>query len=160
MIDKKVNNSMNINNYAKAYKEVLEIIKYFPEEEYNKIPKEKIDFYKANMDNYYDFVIDPSIDLSKQNISTEANAIIVNLFLDYFATEEQKIKINEILDLNEQKAELKKREQYNPDNIFKSNNSNIDEIQKNEQETALVEAKENFFVKFKNFIYRILHLNK
>ena len=34
------------NKYAKAYTEVLEIIKYFPEEEYNKIPKEKIEFYK------------------------------------------------------------------------------------------------------------------
>ena len=36
--------------YAKAYTEVLEIIKYFPEEEYVKIPKEKIEFYKNNMD--------------------------------------------------------------------------------------------------------------
>ena len=36
-----------INNiYAKAYKEVIEIIKYFPEKEYNKIPKEKIEYYK------------------------------------------------------------------------------------------------------------------
>ena len=35
------------NKYSRAYKEVLEIIQYFPEEEYNKIPKEKIDFYKV-----------------------------------------------------------------------------------------------------------------
>ena len=41
------------NNYSKAYTEVLEIIKYFPEEEYSKIPKEKIDFYKKNMDKNY-----------------------------------------------------------------------------------------------------------
>lgn len=27
------------NKYTRAYKEVLEIIKYFSEEEYNKIPK-------------------------------------------------------------------------------------------------------------------------
>ena len=38
---------MAINNkYAKAYKEVLEIIKFFPEQEYNKIPKEKLNFIK------------------------------------------------------------------------------------------------------------------
>ena len=30
-----------------------EIIKYFPEEEYAKIPKEKIEFYKNNMDKDY-----------------------------------------------------------------------------------------------------------
>ena len=43
--------------YAKAYTEVLEIIKHFPEEEYNKIPKEKIEFYKANRDKNYNFTI-------------------------------------------------------------------------------------------------------
>lgn len=32
------------SKYAKAYTEVLEIIKYFPQEEYDKIPKEKIAF--------------------------------------------------------------------------------------------------------------------
>ena len=48
---------MNNSNYAKAYKEVLEIIKYFPKEEYNKIPNEKILFYQENMDKEYKFII-------------------------------------------------------------------------------------------------------
>ena len=34
------------SKYAKAYTEVLEIISYFPQEAYNKIPSEKINFYK------------------------------------------------------------------------------------------------------------------
>lgn len=89
------------NNYSKAYTEVLEIIKYFPEEEYSRIPKEKIDFYKKNMDKNYNFKINPEIDLSNQDISAEANAIIINLFTDYFATENQKLKIKEILDSNQ-----------------------------------------------------------
>ena len=47
------------------------------------------------MDQNYIFTINPEIDLSEQNISPEANAIIINLFTDYFATEEQKnIKLN------------------------------------------------------------------
>lgn len=37
---------MKIDNYSKAYREVWEIIKYFSEEEFNKIPSEKIDFIK------------------------------------------------------------------------------------------------------------------
>ena len=56
------------STYSRAYTEVLEIIKYFPEEEYSKIPKEKIEFYKNNMDKNYDFSINPEIDLSEQNI--------------------------------------------------------------------------------------------
>ena len=55
--------------YAKAYKEVMEIIKYFPQEEFDKIPKEKVEFYKNNMDKNYVFTINPKIDLSNQNIS-------------------------------------------------------------------------------------------
>ena len=63
------------NTYAKAYTEILEIIKHFSEEDYSKIPEEKIEFYKKNMDVNYKFTINPEIDLSEQNISKEANAI-------------------------------------------------------------------------------------
>lgn len=145
------------DTYAKAYTEVLEIIKYFPQEEYAKIPKEKIEFYENNKDKGYIFEINPEIDLAEQNISVEANAIIVNLYKDYFATEEQKIKIKEILDLNQQKEELEKRKKYNPDKIFKETNKQ--EIQK-ESTNAIIEYKESFFIKFKKFIYKILNINK
>ena len=37
---------MVTTNYKIAYSEVLEILKHISEEEYNKIPKEKIEFYK------------------------------------------------------------------------------------------------------------------
>ncbi len=150
---------MNNSNYAKAYKEVLEIIKYFPEKEYNKIPKEKIEFYKANMDKEYNFSINPTIDLAEQNISKEANAIIINLFQDYFATEEQKEKINEILNINEQKAEQERIKKYSPNDLFKKNDINIQTKHENtSEETALVEYKENFFIKFKKFILKLLHI--
>ena len=150
--------------YARAYTEVLEILRYFPEEEYAKIPIEKIIFYQNNKDKNYNFTINPEIDLDKQNISSEANAIIVNLFRDYFATEEQKIKIKEILDLNQKKEEQEKREKYNPDDIFKKVNNNIGttniETSDNNTNTALIEYKESFFARFKNFIFKILHINK
>ena len=41
------------------------------------------------MDKNYNFTINPNIDLSEQNISKEAKALIVSLYEDYFATEEQ-----------------------------------------------------------------------
>lgn len=151
------------STYAKAYTEVLEIIKYFPEEEYSKIPIEKIEFYKNNMDKDYIFTINPDIDLAEQNISQEANAIIVNLFREYYATEEQKVKIKEILDLNQKKEEQEKREKYNPDDIFKKVNkqkTNTVKIQESNSNTALIEYKESFFTKFKNFIFRILHITR
>lgn len=148
------------SNNATAYKEVMEIIKYLPEEEYNKIPEEKIKFLKENMDTTYDFTIDPDIDLSKQNISRKANAIIISLFLDYFATEKQKEKIIEILKYNEQQLEQEKSNKYNPNNIFKNlEKESIQEktvIQNTKPTVAVVEYKENFFTKFKRFILNLL----
>lgn len=149
------------NTYAKAYKEVIEIIKYFPEKEYNKIPKERIEYYKKNMDKEYSFTINPRIDLTEQNISKEAGAIIVTIFRDYFATEEQKKELEKLIKLNEKKKEIRKKEKYNPDNLFKNKNSNMTNNEqtitnKDEEETDLVEHKQLFFNEFKNFIIKVL----
>ena len=142
---------MTNNTYARAYTEILEIIKYFPKEEYAKIPKEKIEFYKENMDANYNFTINPEIDLSKQNISKEANAIMVNLFKEYFATEEQKTKINEILELNQKKSEKEKREKYNPEDLFKNKK------EEPKEPISLIEVKiEKWYEKLFSFFRKIL----
>ena len=58
-----------ISAYKKAYTEVIEIIKYFPNEEYAKIPLEKINYYKENMDKNYNFKINPLLLLSYFNLT-------------------------------------------------------------------------------------------
>ncbi len=151
---------MKNSKYAKAYTEVLEIIKYFPQEEYEKIPLDRIEFYKKNMDNTYIFKINPQIDLSEQNVSKEANAIIVNLFMDYFATIEQKDKIKRILNQNQKEEEEEKRQKYNPDNIFKKPEKTYAKEQNSSNNTALIEYKESFFTKFKNFVLKMFHITK
>ena len=95
------------------------------------------------------------MDLAKQNISKEANAIFVILFRDYFATEEQKEKLKEILDLNTKKSEKLKTPNYNPDDIFKKQ-ENKDNTQIINQEIQLMEYKESFLVKLKKFIFKLL----
>ena len=147
-----------ITAYKRAYTEVIEIIKYFPNEEYAKIPLEKINYYKENMDKDYNFQIDPNIELEKQNISREANAILVTLFNDYFATDRQKEILNNLLKQNQQILEELKQEKYNPSNWFmqsKTQQQNTVTIQENNSENSLIEIKENFFTKFINFIKNI-----
>lgn len=147
-----------ITAYKRAYTEVIEIIKYFPNEEYAKIPLEKINYYKENMDKDYNFQINPNIELEKQNISKEANAILVTLFNDYFATDRQKEILNNLLKQNQQKLEKQKQEKYNPSNLFmqsKTQQQNTVTLQKNNSENSLVEIKEKFFTKFINFIKNI-----
>lgn len=147
-----------ITAYKRAYTEVIEIIKYFPNEEYAKIPLEKINYYKENMDKDYNFQINPNIELEKQNISREANAILVTLFNDYFATDRQKEILNNLLKQNQQILEELKQEKYNPNNLFmqsKTQQQNKVTIQENNSENSLIGIKENFFNKFINFIKNI-----
>ena len=141
------------NLYAKAYTEVLEIINHFSEDEYKKIPKEKIDFYEKHKDRKYDFKINPNIDLAEQNISRKANAILVSLFRDYFATAKQKEILKNLLQQNQEKLEKEKYLKYNPDNIFNKSNSNIND---SKNKVALVEIKnEVWYRKILNFFKRI-----
>lgn len=90
------------SKYKKAYTEVLEVINKLSPEEYNKIPKEKIEYYTKNADKYYYFEIDPTIPIERQKLSKEANAILVSLFLDYFVNDIQRKGLQEMLDKNEE----------------------------------------------------------
>ena len=137
------------NAYSKAYVEVLEIISHFSEEDFKKIPKSEIDFYNENKDNEYEFKINPNIDLNEQNISREANAILVALYRDYFATENQKQILEKLLKQNEQKEEEKKREKYNPDDIFKKDKE-YSKIENN-NEILPIEIEEKWYQKILDF---------
>lgn len=143
------------NTYTRAYTEVLEILNHFSREEYDKIPNEKIEFYKNNMDKEYDYRINPKVDLSKQNISKEANAILISLFRDYFATKKQKSTLENLLNQNQLKAEKEKAEKYNYDNMFK------DKLYMSkattEDNVSIIEYKESLFSKFFNKLKTIFN---
>lgn len=78
--------------YANAYSEINEILKYVPVEDYNKIPKNKINLFKDNANKNYEFKYNSNLTLDEQNVSKRAKAIIAILFRDYWATEEQRKK--------------------------------------------------------------------
>lgn len=143
------------DKYTKAYTEVLEILKYLPKNEYNKIAKEKIKFFEDNKDDSYKFSINPQMPLDEQNISIEANSIIIVLFRDYFATENQKEKLNTILKQNEYKYQEEIRNKYNPDDIFKDKKDRSFNIIENNN--LPIEVKEdNFFKKFIAYIKNLI----
>ena len=82
-------------NYPKAYTEVLEILKYMPKDDVNKIPKELVNTFEYKKDNNYIFAINEYQDFSKLKVLNETKAIMVNIFRDYWASSEQKEKIKE-----------------------------------------------------------------
>lgn len=153
-----------INNlYARACTEVSVILNYLPKDEYDKIPKEEVEFYLQNADKDYNFTIDTTKTIEEQNVSKKANAILVMLFKNYIATEVQKEKLNSILknNFNIKQEELKQK--YNKDNIFESEQKNYESITKVEEltvNTDLVEYKKSIIMiiseKIKMLIKRIL----
>ena len=142
------------NKYAIAYSEVLEILKHIPLEDYNKIPKTKIELFKTNADNEYTFNYDPSKTLEEQNVSNITKGIIILLFRDYWATEIQRNKIIAKQNYDRMNLEEKKKGKYNPDNIFANlyKNSFTDNTE-NKQELALVEINDmKWYTKVWRFI--------
>ena len=143
---------MITKEYRRAYTEVVEILKYVPDEDVGKIPKEKLEFYKANMDKEYTYKLDMSKEFEEQEMSEITKAILANIFRDYWSTQYQKerIKAKEKYDL--ENLEQEKRKKYNPDNIFKKQvveNINL----------PVKTKKELFFKRLINFLKSILKVN-
>lgn len=143
------------NKYAVAYSEVLEILKYVPIEDYNKIPESKINLFKANANYENTFKYDPNKTLEEQNVSKIAKGIIILLFRDYWANEKQKNKIIVKQNYDRMKLEEAKRAKYS-NNIFQNINNykqeNNAEKSTRINEVAIVEYKESFFKKCINKI--------
>ena len=140
--------------YSKAYKEVLEILKYFPEKDVKKIPQKVIKTFETNADLDYKVNINEKTNFENIELLSETKALLVNLFRDYWATESQREKILVTQKYLEEELENEKKRKYNPDIFIKNiNEQNYTKIQKNE--VALVEYKESFFTRFKNFILKL-----
>lgn len=77
-------------SYAIAYAEVLEILKHIPEEDYKKVPTDKLELFENLKDKNYIFSYDPSKTLNEQKVSRVAKELIILLFSDYWATPEQR----------------------------------------------------------------------
>lgn len=157
------------DNYSKAYKEIVEILKYVPEESVNKIPKEMRDMFEAEQLKTYDFQIDTTKSFEEQELLEETKAILANIFRDYWATDYQKARIIEKENQDREEWEKQKREKYNSNDIFKNRNTttNDNNISQDIQEqlneeynkNLPMEVKETFYKKIINFFKKLFHLN-
>ena len=148
---------MIAENYACAYKEVIEVLKYTKREDVNKIPKYRILLWKTNMNKDYDFKIDTTKSLNEQNLSDEAKAIIANIFKKYWATDYQKERIEAKEKYDIEQLENEKREKYNSYNIFKNKSMSEEKQTQSIEETSLVIAnEEKWYKKILNVIKSFL----
>ena len=144
--------------YANAYTEILEIIKFIPDSDYEKIPTDYIQNFQKNSNANYCFKYNPKKTLDEQNVSKTTKEIIALLYRDFWANNERKEKILQYQENRRLQIEKAKNAKYNPNLIFKQQvfqNQIPEEIQKNKKEVSMVCYKENVFTRFFNFIRNI-----
>lgn len=137
--------------YSNAFSEVLSILAYIPAEKYNKIPEDLIKVFEENSNDEYQFIYNPKLTLTQQEVSYEAKLIIAILFRDYWATDIQKEKILLKEKYNLQQVEEEKKNIYSIDSIFKDKRKKINNV-------AIIEYKESKWRRMINKIKNLLNL--
>ena len=140
-------------NYAYAYKEVIEVLKHTKKEDVCKIPNYKILLYAKYMNNDYNFKIDETKNIEDQNLSKEAKAILANLYRDYWAStyQRQRIKAKEQYDF-----EKILKDKYNPDNVFKNTKKELqEEMQLSDEMRMTIAYDEKWYHKIQNIIQKL-----
>ena len=141
-----------------AYTEIDTFIDLLDEYNRNKIPQKLRDYFKKEKDINYIKNINPNQPIKEQNLKEETLALIAMLNLQYWCEDEsEKQNLKSIYEENEKEYQIKIREKYNPDNIFKNKQKNIETNQ--QEQTAMIEYKENsIFKKIKKLIMKFLNL--
>ena len=152
---------MTNEKYAKAYKEIVEILKYMPKESVNKIHSKMLEMFNEEQSKDYNFKIDTEKPFEEQELLEETKAILANMFRDYWATEYQREIILQKEKFDREELEKIKREKYNPDDIFeeKEKTDILSNKAPEESNKLPVEIKkENLFKRLIIFIKKFLHL--
>lgn len=140
----------------KAVSEVIDVLKHSEIEVTQKIPKKFIEFLTKNSDRNYI----PNIDYSEENwensIEEDAKVLIALIYRDYIMSEEEKEKVIEEAERQEQKI----REKYNLDNLFKKNSKienekSQDDTEQEVQKSLLIIKEEKWYERIINKIKEI-----
>lgn len=137
--------------YRNAFKEIYEILKNTDEELVAKIPKKFLSFIEENMNNEYECNIQSDVDIDKQNLLKETEAILALIYINYWATEEEKQEFA----LKDQAGKEAKEKAYDEriQRIFEERKV---VSKKTENKELIVKPKEKFIKRIINKIRSIL----
>lgn len=142
-----------------AFSEVLEILKYIPTSDYEKIPLEIIEIMEDNSDKNSIVQYNPQKPLCEQNISSEAKTIIATLFRDYWATEKQKEKILAKEKYDNNLEEIEKQKEFSIDIFQNKSKENIQTNMEEKNKQLIVIEKNSIFKTIISKIRKFLKKN-
>ena len=141
------------------YSEVYGILKALGDKYINKLPNTVLKVITESKEENYNPEYSMSISLKEQKINRKSLAMIALLHYNYWCeTEEDRVKLKDILETNEEKHQKKMKEKYSNDKIFSKATTKIEEktisekvdrfVESSNQSTAnIVEYKKSFFNK-------------
>ena len=148
---------MVTNEFAEASAELIEIFKYLPKAELEKVPLKLRNFFEKVAKQDYIAHIDPYKPLEQQYLKEKTKDLISVIYMNYWATEEERLDLNRVISENDKKYEEELREKYNPDNIFKNKTNEEYNMQEDPQEIIKYEKKniiQKIFEKIKSIFKR------
>lgn len=141
--------------YKNSFKEVYDILENTEDELIAKIPTKFMKFIKKNMNENYKTNIQRDVDIDKQQLLKETEAVLSLIYRSYWATDEEK---QEFAMKDQQefiKKEEKKKEQYQGKDIYQvfEERKNINKI--TIDNNLMVIKKDNFIKRLFNKILSI-----
>lgn len=106
-------------DYQKRLYEVNEILNYLPQEDYNKIPVDIIQFIQNNMEKDYYRSINKQKAFENQELNRDTIAILSYINTEYLLNQEQKDFMEQIHIQNEINMQNEIKDKYNVDELFK-----------------------------------------
>ena len=141
---------------ADIYEELYEILSLMDKVTVMKVPIDILNTIKEQRNPEYQTNIDKTDIFNENNVKKETIDLLCYLDYHYWMDENKKSEVDRIRRQRFQEEEKKKLEQYNPNDLFKKVEKQ--KMPENNNSTALIEYKESIFEKFKNFIFKILHI--
>lgn len=138
------------------YSQVYGILEMLGNDYITKLPSSLYTMINDERLKEYNPHYDLSMALEQQDIKKEALSMIALFHFNYWcSSQEEKDKLQNLFKNNEEKYQAELREKYNPDNLFKNKQKEVEE--KNE-DTSMVEYKENIFKRIISKIKDIFHI--
>lgn len=143
---------------ANTYEELYEILSFMDKQSVMKIPINILNTINEQRNPKYQTRIDKNDIFNENNVSKETIDLLCYLDYHYWMDDSKKAEVDRIRKQKFQEDDDKKRKQYNPNDIFKKVEK--EELVENMTSTSLKEYKESIFERFRNFIFKLLHINK
>lgn len=130
--------------YSNSLYQTSEILKYVAPNLKARIPKKFISYIETNKSKDYNWSIDKTVPLEKQELLTITKEILTVLYKDYMCNDIERIELEKTLKDNEIKYQEELREKYNLDNLFKNKQK---DTKKEPENISIVSYKESLFEK-------------